>query len=215
MTLTTGAENYEKFISQISKFVTFPTIVIRAVYIVCQPREGFDNCWLMKNVFHNDQTWIEEGWELGRNRGPEMTNQRGHVWETEPEMIVMTMVINSVEMLWNCHLPDDGLVKMLMVHPVHGEEGVQPIRGNTGRQTQLPLSVNVLFWTVQPKLPCPGKLWQGEAIWEAGDWRCHWSAFAEESNKDLSLHLAIDQQQNRFSQPLTNPRIYHPAYISL
>ena len=79
-----------------------------------------------------------------------MTNERGHVRETEPEMIAMTTVINSEEMLCCCHLPDNGLVKMLMVHPVHGKEGVQPIRGNTGRQLQLPFkSVNLLFWTVQ------------------------------------------------------------------
>ena len=77
-----------------------------------------------------------------------MTNERGHIRETEPEIIAMTMGINSEEMLCSCHLPDDGLVKMLMVHPVHGKEGVQPIRGNTGGQLQLPLSVNVLLWAV-------------------------------------------------------------------
>ena len=40
MTLTTGAGNYEKIISQLLSLVIFPSIVIKAFYIVCQLREG-------------------------------------------------------------------------------------------------------------------------------------------------------------------------------
>ena len=65
-----------------------------------------------------------------------MANQRGDVRETEPE--TLKMVFNSEKALCICHPPDDGLVKVLMVHPVHGEEGVQPIRGDTCRQLQIP-----------------------------------------------------------------------------
>ena len=35
-------------------------------------------------------------------------------------------------------IPYNSLVKMLMVTPVHGQEGVQPIRGDARGQLQLP-----------------------------------------------------------------------------
>ena len=35
-------------------------------------------------------------------------------------------------------IPYNSLVKMLMVTPVHGQEGVQPIRGHARGQLQLP-----------------------------------------------------------------------------
>ena len=35
-------------------------------------------------------------------------------------------------------IPYNSLVKMLMVPPVHGQEGVQPIRGDARGQLQLP-----------------------------------------------------------------------------
>ena len=60
-----------------------------------------------------------------------MANQGADVRKRKPEM---RMEFKTEERF----PPDDGLVEMLVVRPVHVEEGVQPIRGDACRQLQLP-----------------------------------------------------------------------------